>query len=66
MFNDYHQHIGFGQYKDLTIKEIYQGTLRLNKDLLTKYLNEILNTPNQYFEIFPEGEFIEKLLFISF
>ncbi|MDA7762295.1 hypothetical protein N8927_03815 [Crocinitomicaceae bacterium] len=60
MFNDYYRHIGFGQYKDLTIKEIYQGTLGLNKDLLTKYLNEILNTPNQYFEIFPEGEFIEK------
>ncbi len=33
----------FGQYLGLTVKEIFQGTLNLNKGLLKNYLDFILN-----------------------
>lgn len=33
----------FGRYKGLTIQEVFQGTLRIDKYLLRDYLNHILN-----------------------
>ena len=35
--------LNFGKYKGLTIQEVYQGTLKIDKYLLRDYLNHILN-----------------------
>lgn len=58
-----HEHsykLDFGQYKGLTIKEIYQGTLDINEQFVTEYLNLILNTilkDNNFIEF----EFIDRI-----
>jgi hypothetical protein len=38
--------LNFGKYKGLTIQQIYQGTLQINKFLLRDYLSHILNSNN--------------------
>ena len=53
--------LNFGQYKDLTVRQIYQGTLRLDKLLLRDYLNHILNSKEfSKWAFFNESQFIES------
>lgn len=60
MFNDYDKRMYFGQYKGLSIKEIYRGTLKIDKGLFKDYLDKILNDSNLDDGIFLEIELIEK------
>lgn len=60
MITDYNENINFGQYRKLSVKEIYQGTLNLNKSFLAAYLDQILNKQNHVAGIFKEKEFIER------
>ncbi|PRY87075.1 hypothetical protein [Mongoliibacter ruber] len=52
--------LGFGRYRKLTIQEVYQGTLQINKYLIRDYLNHILNSKD-----FIEWGFFEKSEFIE-
>lgn len=59
MIFDYNEHINFGQYHGLSVKEIYQGTLHLDRRFLASYIDTILNHRNQEY-IFKENELIER------
>jgi hypothetical protein len=61
MIDSCNEVINFGQYKGLTIKEIYQGTLNINRKFLSNYLSHILNKGNKFLELLPEKEFIERI-----
>ncbi len=41
-----HEKFRFGQYKSLSLKEVYQGSSAINKKLLNKFLNHCLNDNN--------------------
>tara|TARA_R110002020_G_scaffold5087_2_gene21605 strand:+ start:1753 stop:2337 length:585 start_codon:yes stop_codon:yes gene_type:complete len=65
MINTYHHYLEFGQYKGLSVKQIFQGTLNINNDLLTNYLTKILNEQKTDFLKFKEMEFIERFEFVK-
>jgi hypothetical protein len=52
----------FGMYKGLTLQEVYQGTLTLNRRLLQAFLNKILNDIHPYLPKSFHFEFIEKFV----
>jgi hypothetical protein len=53
--------VDFGKYKGLTIRQIYQGTLQIDKFLFRDYLNQILNSTEFYkWAFFEESEFIDN------
>lgn len=53
--------VDFGKYKGLTIRQIYQGTLQIDKFLFRDYLNQILNSTEFYKRaFFEESEFIDR------
>jgi len=61
MINSVNKQLQFGQYRGLTVKEIYQGTLNIDRVLLRGYLDYILNkTGLDSREYFPELELIER------
>ena len=61
MIEDLNQRINFGQYGGLSVKEIYQGTLNLDKDLIKNYLDKILNEPDDgYMNLSLYPELIER------
>jgi hypothetical protein len=52
--------LGFGRYRKLTIQEVYQATLQIDKYLIRDYLNHILNSKDfNKWAFFDESEFIE-------
>jgi len=53
------QKIDFGQYKGLTIKQIWQGTLNIDSTLLKDFLHYILTYPKFYEHYCIEFQFIE-------
>ncbi|MEZ7504603.1 hypothetical protein [Flavobacterium sp. Arc2] len=54
------EHFGFGQYKNLTLLEVYSGTEKINSTLLKKYLKKSLNDTNVPKS--KEFEFIDELV----
>lgn len=60
MIDNYNEQIDFGCYKGLSIKEIYQGTLNINRHLLADFLNHILNS-----EDFEKWAFFEAKVLIE-
>ena len=44
MIDNYNEKIDFGKYNGLSLKEIYQGTLNIDRHLLADFLNHILNS----------------------
>ena len=58
--HDINDKLSFGQYCGLSIREIYQGTLVPDRELLRNYLMHILNDGSNFVVYLPEGEFISK------
>lgn len=60
MIHEIDTELGFGRYRKLTIQEVYQGTLKINKYLIRDYLDHILN-PKDFIEwaFFDKSQFIE-------
>ena len=52
--------LSFGQYSGLSIKEIYQGTLVPDRELLRDYLIHILDDGSDLMLYLEESEFIER------
>lgn len=53
--------LDFGKYQGLTIREVYQGSLKINRHLIRDFLNHILNSKDfQEWTLFDASNFIEK------
>lgn len=53
--------LNFGKYKGLTIQQIYQGTLKIDKFVVRDYLNSILNAENfRDWAFFDNNELIDR------
>lgn len=50
----------FGQYYGLTIQQVYQGTLSIDKTFVIQYLDKVLNNWKDEFQLLPEKEFIRN------
>ncbi len=60
MIHEIDDRINFGQYRGLTIREIYQGTLNIDRTLITSYLIEIFNEKqSRYSYRFGNDYFVE-------
>lgn len=53
--------LNFGKYKGLTVQQVYQGTLTIDKYVIRDYLNAILNAEKfRDWAFFQKSEFIER------
>ena len=53
--------LDFGKYKGLTVQQVYQGTLTIDKYVIRDYLNAILNEEKfRDWAFFDKSEFIER------
>jgi len=52
--------LNFGKYKGLQIKEIFQGSLYIKRELIRCYLDEVLNNKRSNIDEFTELNFIDR------